>query len=71
MNCFWKPRYRTSIGIIANVEPAIITGCLVLCCPCREEIPADSVILSIFMLTINGHMESGLQQATITGWQVP
>ena len=33
MNCFWKNRYRTTMGIIASREPAIITGKLVLNCP--------------------------------------
>lgn len=58
MNCFWKMKNNTMIGITAITAPAICIGYLVVYCPCNVESAGPSVILSIDVLTINGHMKS-------------
>ena len=45
MNCFWKMRYRITIGSIASREPAISTGKLVLNWPRRVARPELRVIM--------------------------
>ena len=49
---------NTMIGITAITAPAICIGYLVVYCPCNVERAGPSVILSIDVLTINGHMKS-------------
>ena len=58
MNWRWKTRYRTSIGIIARVDPAIRIGYRVVYCPCMEEMPAERVIMLMLLFTISGHIIS-------------
>src|SRR5699024_6657744 len=58
MNCFWKIRYSTTMGIMASRLPAISTGKLVLYCPFSVERPADSVIMFRSVLQISGHIRS-------------
>jgi hypothetical protein len=43
---------------MANKEPAIITGKLVLNCPLKVARPEESVIMLRSVLTINGHIRS-------------
>ena len=49
---------NTMIGITAITAPAICIGYLVVYYPCNVESAGPSVILSIDVLTINGHMKS-------------
>ena len=58
MNCFWKNRYSTTMGIMASREPAIITGKLVLNWPHRVASPEDRVIIFRSVFTIRGHIRS-------------
>src|SRR5699024_2258842 len=58
INCFWKIRYSTTMGIMASRLPAISTGKLVLYCPFSVERPADSVIMFRSVLQISGHIRS-------------
>ena len=48
----------TTIGQIANNEPAINCGKFVAYCPCKFAKPEAKGILSIEVLTINGHIKS-------------
>ena len=54
----WKTIKINNIGQIASNDPAINCGKFVENCPCNEANPADNVILSIDILTINGHIKS-------------
>ena len=58
INLRWKTIKINNIGQMASNDPAINCGKFVENCPCNEANPADSVILSIDMLTINGHIKS-------------
>ena len=58
INCFWKMKNNTMIGITAITAPAICIGYLVVYCPCRVESAGPSVIIFGDVLTINGHMKS-------------
>ena len=58
MNCFWKMKNSTMIGITAITAPAICIGYLVVYCHCNVERAGPSVIIFGDVFTINGHIKS-------------
>ena len=58
INCFWNRKKITINGTTANTAPAICIGYSVVYCPCKVDSAGPSVIFSIEVFTINGHIKS-------------